>query len=90
MSVDPAHLTAVPLFAPLTDEQRATVAAKLEERTADVGDHLSTEGGPGYFFFVIESGSATVTPTVRCSPSSGPATSSARLPSSRRVDGRRP
>jgi CRP/FNR family transcriptional regulator, cyclic AMP receptor protein len=61
MSVDPARLTAVPLFAPLTDDQRAAVAAKLEERTADVGDHLSTEGGAGYFFFVIESGSATVT-----------------------------
>ena len=61
MSVDPARLTAVPIFAPLTDDERAAVAAKLEERTADVGDHLSTEGGPGYFFFVIESGSATVT-----------------------------
>ena len=45
MSVDPARLTAVPLFAPLTDDERAAVAAKLEERTADVGDHLSTEGG---------------------------------------------
>ena len=61
MSVDPARLTAIPLFSSLTDEQRAAVAAKLEERDAHVGDHLSTEGGPGYFFFVIESGSATVT-----------------------------
>ena len=61
MSVDPARLTAIPLFSSLTDDQRAAVAAKLEERHADVGDHLSTEGGPGYFFFVIESGSATVT-----------------------------
>jgi CRP/FNR family transcriptional regulator, cyclic AMP receptor protein len=61
MSVDPARLTAVPLFTPLTDDQRAAVAAKFEERSADVGDHLSTEGGAGYFFFVIESGSATVT-----------------------------
>jgi CRP-like cAMP-binding protein len=61
MSVDPARLTAIPLFSSLTDDQRAAVAAKLEERHADVGDHLSIEGGPGYFFFVIESGSATVT-----------------------------
>ena len=61
MSVDPARLTAVPLFAALTDDERAAVAAKLEERTANVGDHLSTEGGAGYFFFVIESGGATVT-----------------------------
>ena len=60
MSVDPARLSAIPLFSSLTDEQRAAVAAKLEERDAAVGDHLCTEGGPGYFFFVIESGSATV------------------------------
>jgi CRP-like cAMP-binding protein len=37
------------------------VAAKLEERDAQPGEHLSTEGGAGYFFFVIEAGSATVT-----------------------------
>ncbi len=61
MAVDPARLTAIPLFADLTDEQRAAVAAKFEERDADVGEHLSHEGGAGYFFFVIESGSATVT-----------------------------
>jgi CRP/FNR family cyclic AMP-dependent transcriptional regulator len=61
MSVDPSRLADIRLFAALSDEERAAVAAKLEERTADVGDHLSTEGGPGYFFFVIESGSATVT-----------------------------
>jgi CRP-like cAMP-binding protein len=61
MSLDPARLTAVPLFAALTDDERAAVAAKLEERTANAGDHLSTEGGAGYFFFVIESGGATVT-----------------------------
>jgi CRP-like cAMP-binding protein len=61
MPVDPARLADVPLFASLTDEERAEIAAKLEERNANVGDHLSTEGGPGYFFFVIDSGSATVT-----------------------------
>jgi CRP-like cAMP-binding protein len=61
MAVDPARLTAIPLFAELDDEQRTQVAAKFEERDADPGEHLSHEGGAGYFFFVIESGSATVT-----------------------------
>lgn len=61
MAVDPARLTAIPLFAELNDEQRAQVAAKFEERDAQPGEHLSHEGGAGYFFFVIGSGSATVT-----------------------------
>ena len=88
MSVDPARLTAVPLFASLTDDQRAAVAAKLEERTADVGDHLSTEGGAGYFFFVIDSGGATVTRQSEVLAEFGPGDSSARLPSSRRAQDR--
>lgn len=61
MSVDPTRLERVPLLASLTDEQRALVAAKLEERTAHPGDHLTHEGGGGYFFFIIEDGTATVT-----------------------------
>jgi len=61
MAVDPALLTAIPLFAELSDEQRAQVAAKFEERDAQPGEYLSHEGGAGYFFFVIESGAATVT-----------------------------
>ena len=60
MAVDPARLTAIPLFAALGDDQRASVAEKFEERHAEPGEHLSHEGGAGYFFFVIESGSATV------------------------------
>jgi CRP-like cAMP-binding protein len=61
MAVDPARLAAIPLFADLSDEQRAAVAEKFEERHSDAGERLSHEGGAGYFFFVIESGSATVT-----------------------------
>ena len=61
MAVDPSRIAGIPLFADLSEDQRAAVAAKLEERAAAVGDHLSTEGGPGYFFFVIETGSASVT-----------------------------
>jgi CRP-like cAMP-binding protein len=61
MAVDPARLENLKLFAPLTSEQRAAIAEKLEERTVEPGTHLSTEGGSGYFFFVIENGGASVT-----------------------------
>jgi cAMP-dependent protein kinase regulator len=61
MAVDPSRLDAVPLFAGLRADQLAALAAKFEEREAHVGEHLSSEGGAGYFFFVIESGKAEVT-----------------------------
>lgn len=61
MPVDPARLAPIPLFADLSEPDRASIAAQLEERSASIGDRLSVEGGPGYFFFVIESGTATVT-----------------------------
>jgi CRP-like cAMP-binding protein len=60
MAVDPSRLAAIQLFADLTADQRAAVAAKFEERHAEPGEHLSHEGGAGYFFFVIDTGSATV------------------------------
>jgi CRP/FNR family transcriptional regulator, cyclic AMP receptor protein len=61
MAVEPSLLREIPLFAPLTDEQRAAVASHLETRDVDAGAHLSSEGGAGYFFFVIARGSAEVT-----------------------------
>jgi CRP-like cAMP-binding protein len=61
MPVDAQRLRAIPLFAELTEEQREAIAAKLEARSAAAGEHLSSEGGAGYFFFVIERGAATVT-----------------------------
>jgi CRP-like cAMP-binding protein len=61
MAVDPARLQGIQLFGPFTDEQRELIAAKLEERNAATGSHLSSEGGAGYFFFVIEEGTAKVT-----------------------------
>lgn len=61
MSVDPARLADIPLFADLRAEQRDAVAAKFEERAVEPGEHLSHEGGAGYFFFVIDTGTATVT-----------------------------
>ena len=50
MAVDPARLTPIPLFASLTDEQRASVAAKFEERHADPGHpaRIVTVRGVGY------------------------------------------
>jgi CRP-like cAMP-binding protein len=60
MSVDPSRLETVPLFAELTADDRAALADKMEERHAAPGEHLSNEGGSGYFFFVIEDGTADV------------------------------
>jgi CRP/FNR family transcriptional regulator, cyclic AMP receptor protein len=61
MAVDAARLDNIEFFGSLTDQQRASVAVALEERTAHPGDHLTSEGGSGYFFFVIEEGTASVT-----------------------------
>jgi CRP-like cAMP-binding protein len=60
MPVAPERLVDIPLFGGLTDAERADVASHLEERSVAPGAHLSNEGGAGYFFFVIESGSADV------------------------------
>jgi CRP-like cAMP-binding protein len=59
--VDLERIRSVPLFADLTDGELAAIAGKLEERDAGSGEHLSSEGGAGYFFFVMESGKAVVT-----------------------------
>jgi CRP-like cAMP-binding protein len=61
VSVDIAQIRRVPLFADLTDDQLAAVADKLEPRQAHAGEHLSSEGGTGYFFFVIADGAAECT-----------------------------
>jgi CRP-like cAMP-binding protein len=60
MPVDASRIREVPLFAELTDDERAEVAHKLDERHVDAGRHLTTEHGAGYFFFVIEAGTAEV------------------------------
>jgi CRP-like cAMP-binding protein len=59
--VDVERIRTVPLFADLSDDELKAVADKLEQRDAHVGEHLSSEGGAGYFFFVLESGGAIVT-----------------------------
>ncbi len=60
MAIESSRLGAVPLFSGLSPDEVGAIAAKLEEREAHVGEHLSSEGGAGYFFFVIESGHAEV------------------------------
>jgi CRP-like cAMP-binding protein len=59
--VDVERIRPMPLFADLSDQELEAVADKLEERTTGAGDHLSSEGGAGYFFFVLERGGAVVT-----------------------------
>jgi CRP-like cAMP-binding protein len=61
VSVDTESIRGVPLFAGLGDDQLAALAAKFEVREASVGEHLSSEGGAGYFFFVLADGAAEVT-----------------------------
>jgi CRP-like cAMP-binding protein len=60
MAVDLARIRDVPLFAELSEGERAAIAEKLGERRVEAGHQMSREGGPGYFFFVIESGSVNV------------------------------
>jgi CRP-like cAMP-binding protein len=61
LAVDVTRLEKFPLFASLNDEQRHLVASELGERTAEPGLHLTSEGGGGYFFFLIDEGTAEVT-----------------------------
>src|SRR5436190_23337863 len=60
MAVDPSRIRDVTLFADLTDDELAAVAQKLDERHVEQGRHLTTEHGSGYFFFVIDQGTAEV------------------------------
>jgi CRP-like cAMP-binding protein len=60
MPVDPSRLAQQPLFADASETEVAEAAAHFSERRVDAGTHLSNEGGAGYFFFVIESGTADV------------------------------
>jgi CRP-like cAMP-binding protein len=58
--MDAARLAQIPLFADLTDDERAEVAACMREVTVDTGTTLATEGDNAYEVFVIEAGDADV------------------------------
>jgi CRP/FNR family cyclic AMP-dependent transcriptional regulator len=60
MPVDVSRLSGVPLFSDLSADELVEVASHLEERNVSPGAHLSNEGGAGYFFFIIDSGTAQV------------------------------
>jgi hypothetical protein len=55
MAVDVSRIQQVPIFAGLSDAQVAAIASRFEERHVDPGRNLTSEGGGGYFFFVIDS-----------------------------------
>ena len=58
--MDAARLAQIPLFADLTDDERAEVAACMREVTVDAGTTLASEGDNAYELFVIETGDADV------------------------------
>jgi CRP/FNR family transcriptional regulator, cyclic AMP receptor protein len=58
--MDAARLAQVPMFADLTEDDRAEVAACMREVTVDAGTALATEGDNAYELFVIEEGDADV------------------------------
>jgi CRP/FNR family cyclic AMP-dependent transcriptional regulator len=59
--MDASDLKSVPLFASLSKRERELVARFADEVDVPAGKVLTKEGGPSQEFFVITSGSATVT-----------------------------
>jgi len=58
--MDATRLAAVPLFADLSDADRAAIAESAYEVEAAEGQALATEGDFGYALYAIESGTANV------------------------------
>jgi CRP-like cAMP-binding protein len=54
-------LRSTPLFEKLTDAERETVAARMKERDAELGEVLARQGGVAYHLFVVVEGIAVVT-----------------------------
>ena len=59
--MDANDLKSVPLFSGLSKRERELVARFADEVNVPAGKVLTREGGPSQEFFVITSGSATVT-----------------------------
>ncbi len=59
--VDVEQLAGVPLFGSLTHDQREELATWFDAREASEGVRLTGEGAPGYSFFVLTEGTASVT-----------------------------
>jgi CRP/FNR family transcriptional regulator, cyclic AMP receptor protein len=58
--MEPERLEQIPLFADLTAEERADVAACLREVEVDAGTELTTQGEHAYELFIIEAGDVEV------------------------------
>jgi CRP-like cAMP-binding protein len=58
--VDPARLSAIPLFDDLTPKQLALVAETLDEVEVPPGKRIARQGDFAYEFFAIEEGTADV------------------------------
>jgi CRP-like cAMP-binding protein len=58
--VDPSRLKSIPLFADLSDQDRAQVARWADELDVPEGKHLVDQGRFAHEFFVIEEGTAEV------------------------------
>ena len=54
-------LRSIPLFADLSDDERAKIAEKLSETDVDLGHVLAREGEFAYHLFVVRDGLAAVT-----------------------------
>jgi CRP-like cAMP-binding protein len=55
------QLASIPLFRGLSDGQLSELATWFDVRTASEGIRLCGEGAPGYTFFVLADGTASVT-----------------------------
>lgn len=58
--IDPARLSAIPLFDGLAREQLALVAEAVYEVEVSPGERIATQGDFAYEFFAIEKGTADV------------------------------
>ena len=58
--MDASRLTAFPLFADLSEDDRAKLAAVAVVIEADAGEQLATQGDLGHAMFAIESGTVEV------------------------------
>ena len=61
MSLDASTLKDVPLFSSLSQKELKKLTPLFRERSFDAGHVIAREGEPGYGFFIIRSGNATVT-----------------------------
>jgi voltage-gated potassium channel len=57
----PDDLAGLPLFQQLDEEERSAIAHWFEVEEASAGVKLTGEGAPGYSFYVISDGTASVT-----------------------------